>query len=350
MRTFLAAVLILCLSGHAWATQEEQRLKELSEKVKAVDAQRRSVERGLQTIDARSASIRLDIEKRRADLEARRRLMQEYQDLIARYESSLADTRILLRNKAIGLYKGAAFDLVGLALAHEELSGYLEATVAHDREALGYYVRVSRMKKAAQKGLELQTKGMSQDLAQLSSRMKELGAEKEQKRVLLASLQKEALAYQNEIERLMERMRTRKKQEVIAYTGIAKYKGTLPWPVKGEIVRRFGTYRVDGVAQISQGLDIQIAGKSPVKSIFQGKIAYLGSIDRSGNTVIVDHGGGYYSIYGHVGTTLKREGEEVAAQEVIAHTGESENTSAPVLHFEIRYHGKPQDPLAWLRK
>jgi septal ring factor EnvC (AmiA/AmiB activator) len=182
-------------------------------------------------------------------------------------------------------------------------------------------------------------------MALLSTRMQELEEEKGKKRVLLAELKKETRSYQQEIERLMERMQARKKKEQAAYTGIARHKGSLPWPVSGKIMRRFGRYRDDGVIQISQGLDIRTAASAQVKSVFKGTVAYIGAIDRFGTTVIVDHGGGYYSIYGNLGKGTKKTGDTVQSREVIAYTG----GQTPLLHFEIRLHGKPQDPSAWLQ-
>lgn len=345
MRSVMAAaLLVLALQGLIMAAPEEQRLKELGQKVKLTEAKRRTVEQGLQDIDARSEAIHRDVVQRQAEIDNRTKLLQRYGIMIREYDSSLSATRELFKHKAVAFYKGALYDTLDLTLAHTELSGYLKAAVARDQATLAYYQRLSRAKKVAQEGLSAQTKALNQDLAQLAVRMQALEQEKHKKTILLASLQQETRTYQQEIERLMERIRTRKKQEQAAYTGFARHKGALPWPVAGMVVRRFGRYTLDGVVQLSQGLDIRTTAAAPVKSIFEGKIAYLGAIDRFGTTVIVDHGSGYYSIYGNVSRGLKQEGQAVHAQEPIAQT----DTKAPVLHFEIRLHGKPQDPSAWL--
>jgi septal ring factor EnvC (AmiA/AmiB activator) len=350
MHRFIAAMLLFFLPGMVLALSEEQKLKELGEKVKAVEAKQHSVERGMRSIDERTYAIRQDMDRMEANIEKRKKLLRQYGTLINQYQASLAETKKLLQNKTVGFYKGAYLDMVDFSFSHAELGGYLEASVARDKQALLYYMQVSRMKQAAKKGLEEQTKALNQELSQIEGRMKELNAEREKKRVLLASLQQESFSYQNEIERLMERIRAREKEQKIEYTGIARYKGDLPWPVKGEVVRRFGKYAMDGVVQISQGLDIQTEDGAEVKSIFKGKVVYMGWIDRYGYTLIVDHGGGYYSIYAHVRKALKKEGEEIAAQDAIALAGQSGNVLNPTLHFEIRYHGKAQDPKGWLKK
>jgi len=345
LRALLAFLLALALSAQVLAASEEQRLQELGKKVKATDAKRRSVEETVRGIDGRIEVIRRDLEQRRADIEERTRLLRDYGERIKEYDASLADTRELLKHKAVGFYKGALIDTLDLTLARTELTGYLPAAVARDREALAYYQRVSRMRKAAQQDLRAQTRALSRDLALLDASMQELEREKDKKKVLLAQLKQETKSYQQEIERLMERIRARKKEEQAAYTGIARAKGSLPWPVAGKVVRRFGRYTDNGVFQISQGIDIRTAAGTPVKSVYKGKAAYVGAIDRFGTTVIVDHGGGYYSIYGNLGQAFKKAGQAIEGGEIIAKTG----TVDPLLHFEIRLHGKPQDPGGWLR-
>jgi len=344
-RYFAAILLVLALSGQLMAAQEEQRLKELGQKVKVTDAKRRSVEEDLRAMDGRLAAIRKDLDQRRIDIDKRTRLLHEYGERIREYDAALAQTRSLLKNKAVGFYKGALVDTLDHTLARTELTGYLQAAMARDREALVYYQRVSRMKKTAQQGLSAQTKALNQDMAEQAARMLELEREQGKQKVMLAQLKQESLSYQQEIERLMARIRARKKQEQTAYTGIARYKGSLEWPASGQVVRRFGRYHDEGVVQISQGLDIRTLATAPVKCIFKGKVAYIGAIDRFGTTVIVDHGGGYYSIYGNLGQGLKKAGEAVQGRETIALS----RAQAPLLHFEIRLHGKPQDPSLWLQ-
>lgn len=345
VRAFLAALLMLALTAQLLAAPEDQRLKELGKKVRATDAKRRSVEDTLRVMDGRIAAIRKDLDRRRADIEGRTRLLRDYGARIREYDASLADSRELLKRKAVGFYKGALIDALDLTLARTELSGYLPAAVARDRETLAYYQRVSRMKKAAQQDLSAQTKALNRDLALLDARMQDLEREKGKKQLLLAQLKQETRSYQQEIERLMERIRVRKKQEQTVYTGIARNKGSLPWPVAGTVVRRFGRYTDNGVVQISRGIDIRTSAGAPVRSVYSGRVAYTGAIDGFGSTVIVDHGGGYYSIYGNLGQGLKKTGQAVQGGEAIALCGSRD----PLLHFEIRLHGKPQDPSLWLK-
>jgi septal ring factor EnvC (AmiA/AmiB activator) len=65
--------------------------------------------------------------------------------------------------------------------------------------------------------------------------------------------------------------------------------------------------------------------------------------------VIVDHGGGFFSLYAHTSRIVKKVGTTVARNEVIASVGDADSTRGPMLYFEIRYQGKPVDPSPWLK-
>ena len=85
-----------------------------------------------------------------------------------------------------------------------------------------------------------------------------------------------------------------------------------------------------------------------MKSVHSGKVVYFNWMGGYGNTLILDHGEGYYSIYSHLQEALKAVGDMVMPEEIIGRAGQSGDVLKPTLHFEIRSHGKAQDPHAWL--
>jgi septal ring factor EnvC (AmiA/AmiB activator) len=125
-----------------------------------------------------------------------------------------------------------------------------------------------------------------------------------------------------------------------------KLKGKLPWPIQGKILHRFGTPRQSG------GLNRQgvvIAGKrgDPVRVIFPGRIAFSDWLRGFGFLVIVDHGGGYMSLYGHNEALKRKAGDWVQTGEIIATVGNSGGQAKTTLYFEIRRDGVPTNPLSW---
>jgi septal ring factor EnvC (AmiA/AmiB activator) len=130
------------------------------------------------------------------------------------------------------------------------------------------------------------------------------------------------------------------------------YKGLLRWPVKGKIISFFGPYRDNKykVMNFRSGIDIQAERGEPIRSISAGLTIYANWFKGFGNMIIIDHGDHYYTVYAHLEEVFKVKGDRVEKGEVIATVGDSGSLMGPALHFEVRHHGKPVDPLKWIRK
>lgn len=123
-------------------------------------------------------------------------------------------------------------------------------------------------------------------------------------------------------------------------------KGHLPWPIKGPFLARYGQSRNQGDLKW-KGILIGSPYGVPVRAITHGRVAFSDWLQGYGFIIIIDHGDGYMSLYGHNESLLKQAGDWVAAGDVIATTGDSGGQPNPGLYFEIRSRGKPVDPLPW---
>ena len=123
-------------------------------------------------------------------------------------------------------------------------------------------------------------------------------------------------------------------------------KGALPWPVKGPFLARYGQSRHQGDLKWN-GVLIGSTYGTPVRTVSHGRIAFSDWLQGYGFIIIIDHGDGYMSLYGHNETLFKQAGDWVVAGEVIATTGDSGGQPDPGLYFEIRSRGKPIDPYLW---
>ncbi len=129
----------------------------------------------------------------------------------------------------------------------------------------------------------------------------------------------------------------------------ASLRGLLPWPVNGRVVVRFGTRRRIGNLKW-RGIVIRTPRGREVRAISHGRVAFADWLRGYGNLLIIDHGNGYMSLYGHNQSLLKEVGEWVDAGDVIASAGDSGGQRYSGLYFEIRHQGKPVDPKRWLRR
>ena len=129
----------------------------------------------------------------------------------------------------------------------------------------------------------------------------------------------------------------------------AKAKGKLPWPVNGRLVARFGSTR-DGDSRAKwDGVMIGASAGSQVHAVHGGRVVFADWLRGAGLLVILDHGNGYLSLYGHNQSLLKDAGDLVQAGEAIATVGTSGGQDTPALYFAIRQQGRPSDPAQWCR-
>jgi septal ring factor EnvC (AmiA/AmiB activator) len=126
-----------------------------------------------------------------------------------------------------------------------------------------------------------------------------------------------------------------------------RLKGRMGWPVQGVIKARFGTERQEGRMQW-QGLLIGAPEGAQVHAVADGEVLFTAWMPHYGLVGIVDHGGGFLSLYGHNQTLLRRPGERVRAGEVLGRVGTSGGRATPALYFEIRQGGNPVNPERWL--
>ena len=118
-------------------------------------------------------------------------------------------------------------------------------------------------------------------------------------------------------------------------------------PVSGSISSRFGVARRSGR---HTGVDISAPRGTDIHAIFDGVVTFSGRMRGYGNTIILDHGNGLESLYGHNYRNYASEGDRVSKGDTIASVGKSGNASGYHLHFEIRVNNRPVDPLVYLRK
>jgi septal ring factor EnvC (AmiA/AmiB activator) len=126
--------------------------------------------------------------------------------------------------------------------------------------------------------------------------------------------------------------------------------GKLAWPVDGAFLYRFGRFvNPNNTTTRWNGIGITAAEGTTVKSVSAGTVAYAGQMGTYGNTVILEHGGGDYSVYGSLNRMDVRKGARVIKGQAIGTVGVSDPALGAHLHFEIRRGGPAVDPAEWLR-
>ena len=177
--------------------------------------------------------------------------------------------------------------------------------------------------------------------------LKEIRQKKQLSLAAVESLKLAALQLDDRMETI--RSGTTKKTEGDSFSD---HQGTLMLPVEGEIISEFGN-SISGnykTFTFQKGIDIKVERGEPVKTVFKGEVMFAQWLKGYGNVLIINHGDNYYTLYAHVEEMFKNEGENVETGDVIATAGDTGSIKGMCLHFEVRYHGKPVNPMKWLRK
>ena len=127
----------------------------------------------------------------------------------------------------------------------------------------------------------------------------------------------------------------------------AALKGKLTLPVKGVVTNRFGTPHPDSRV-LWKGLFLRAASGQPVKAVAAGRVVFADWLRGFGNLLIIDHGKGYMSLYGNNETLYKQVGDTLKGGDTVAAVGNSGGNEDSGLYFELRYKGKPMNPMQWI--
>jgi len=170
---------------------------------------------------------------------------------------------------------------------------------------------------------------LARDVADKSARQKQLSADRQRLERLLAELARRTTERTN--------------------TDFRGRRGSLPLPVSGNPMFKYGSPRADGRLRW-EGMVYRAGKGAPVHAVHRGTVVFANWLRGFGMLAIIDHGNGFLTLYGYVDGLNKNEGDAVESGEVIAYAGQSGGQPFDGVYFEIRHKGIAIDPRPWLRK
>ena len=152
--------------------------------------------------------------------------------------------------------------------------------------------------------------------------------------------------------RFERELRIRQQQEALRTKSFKSLKSQLPWPAEGRIITKFGRQWNSKLKTTTENPGIDIKGKpgSPIRTVLGGVVTTITYIRGYGTTIIIDHGGGFYTVYSHVANIQTNVDSQVRNGDVIAYMGDSGSINGSKLHFEIWGKGQKLNPEEWLIK
>ena len=237
---------------------------------------------------------------------------------------------------------------------HQYFSDVRSQKLADLEQTLAQLDRVETELNASQRRLK-------QEQRQLEQRSKELQASRQQRQQALTSIQQKIRSQSRSLSQLqadqqrLEQVLKELQQSLalnelkVSTQAFAKLKGKLPWPTpRNRVLRSFGSKNSQGVRR--DGMVLQARMGDPVKAVHHGRVVFSDWLRGYGLLLIIDHGDGYMSLYGHNQSLAKAVGDWIAVGDAVARAGDSGGQRQSGLYFAIRYKGKPINPKPWLKR
>jgi septal ring factor EnvC (AmiA/AmiB activator) len=369
------ALLGVLLAAPAPATDGEElealrrAIGEHRERVAGYEREARSLLETLEEMDRASEAILRDLDRAAGEAEAARLRAAELATERQGLEARQAETQAALSARAVALYQAGEPGPLRILFAAESLPDVirrldaLRLLLSHDRELVARYRGQTRELEAARSEAEEVAKRRDAAAARLDTRTAELRRERRARRVIVERLQKDrkrarAALYELEsaaktLEVTLERLGDARPSGAVPVEGaFASLRGRLEPPVEGSVARGFGRVvdREHRTETFRKGIDYEAERGAAVHAVAPGVVRFVGWFRGYGKIVILDHGGDYFTVSGHLGEIDVEMGQAVVARQRLGAVGDTGSLQGTRLYFEVRRGGQPLDPDEWLSR
>lgn len=314
-----------------------------------LDYQVAIAERRLDTAERSASTTREALEEVTAEWEAAEaRCAQHEEDLsrrlVAIYEIGEArPIEVLLRSRSFGEFANGLYLLDRVLGRDAELLAQYDSARGDARDQRSELTRRAEELERLQRDLVGKRRRASAERVRARESKQRILRDRAAWERALAELEEDS----REVEAMLQRLQqTPEGQERLAQ----HWTGELQWPVRGRISSGYG-YRIHPIYRVRKmhtGIDVAVPKGTPIKAAAAGTVVHAERWGGYGNCVIVDHGAGYATLYGHCSRLAVRENQAVDAGQVIAYVGSTGLSTGPHLHFEVRRDGRPTNPMPLL--
>ncbi|MHA6639390.1 murein hydrolase activator EnvC family protein [Stutzerimonas frequens] len=411
-RTFLALA-FLCLLGPAVADERaaarqqieaaRQDIAELQKLLKQIEQEKSGVQKQLQTTESEMGQLEKQVDSLQQEIDRSEAELERLNEEKTTLEGARLEQQRLIGLQARAAYQNGRQEYLKLLLNQQNPEKFSRTLTYYDYlnkarlEQLDSFNETLRQLTNVEADIEAQQNLLAEKKDGLLERRNQLAEVRKERQQTLAKLNsdlstrerklqarrqeqaqfervlktiEETLARQareaeeaRQRELLAERQRQQQRQAgsaapsgpMVSSAGssfggpFAQAKGKLPWPVDGRLVARYGTPRGGDARTKWDGVLIGASAGTQVRAVHGGRVVFADWLRGAGLLVILDHGNGYLSLYGHNQSLLRDAGEIVKAGDPIATVGTSGGQETAALYFAIRQQGRPSDPAQWCR-
>ncbi|MCQ4321948.1 murein hydrolase activator EnvC family protein [Stutzerimonas stutzeri] len=383
-----------------------QDVAELQKLLKQIEQEKSAVQKQLQTTESEMGQLEKQVDALQQEIDRSEAELERLNDQKATLEGARLEQQRLIGIQARAAYQSGRKEYLKLLLNQQNPEKFSRTLTYYDYlskarfEQLESFNETLRQLAGVEAGIQKQQAILAEQQDGLRQRREQLAEVRKERQVTLAKLDKdlsgrdqklkarkqeqaqlervlktieETLARQaREAEQARQRRLAEAREEqarqqqagrtpsasagpIVSSAGgnaggpFAKAKGKLPWPVDGRLVARYGTPRGGDARTKWDGVLIGADIGTQVRAVHGGRVVFADWLRGAGLLVILDHGNGYLSLYGHNQSLLRDAGDIVKAGDPIATVGTSGGQEAAALYFAIRQQGRPSDPAQWCR-
>jgi septal ring factor EnvC (AmiA/AmiB activator) len=320
--------------------ETEQKIGRIARRIRATDQSLQRQKRQLAELEAQRADARLKLDSHRSSLERQIRAAytmgrQEKVKILLNQEDPAVVSRVMVYYDYFNAARISQMEQIEESL--RELN-QIEHEIAQEEQRLQQLQSKNNHERLH---LEAAKHGRKEIIAQLNHQLKDKGLE-------LSGLKDN----ENQLTSLISDIQQALADlplDPAAHDPFRSRKGKLPWPASGDLVANFGSRREVGKLKWD-GVMIAAPEGREVRAIHHGRVAFADWLRGFGLLLIIDHGDGFMSLYGHNQSLFKETGEWVEPGEVVAQVGSSGGRTHSGIYFGIRHNGEPQNPKLWCKR
>ena len=340
--------------------QTTEQMNEVKKEMKNLENQTKDVSRQIEELDKKMDIAAVQLEKVEGDLNQLNKEIDKTQLELEEAEGKISEKQDTFNSRLRVMYKKGSVGYLEVLLSSANIRDFLsrkamiQSIANHDVELIKYMKEQRDIVK--NKKTELQAKRASVEATKikLEDSKKELAKATRAKENLMIELEKDHKLAEEQYDSLVKQAKDIESEIIKRQRVDGPYSGgTMGWPVPGHtrISSPYG-YRIHPVfktRKLHTGIDIPAPSGTTVAAASDGTVIYSGTLGGYGKTIMIDHGGGVVTLYGHNSSLTVSEGTTVKRGNTIAKVGSTGISTGPHCHFEVRKNGGYVDPMPYLR-
>ena len=335
------------------AEQAQKKKNEIESRIEGLSEEKRVVD---EAADEATKAYK-DVKK---ELDATESRIDENEDKLKVLNKDFAVKRDQLAKRVRDIYINGQINYLDVLFGAKDFQDFftrmdlLKRVIQQDYDLVQVVFAEKTAIETSQKELEKDKAAKEKLVVSAAGRKKEAEKKQSAKQAIIDKMEtdratqeriiNENLAASKEVEQMIRNSRYQPASPALSGSG------ALNWPISGPITSPFGwrVHPITGASRFHSGIDIGGDYGDTIHAAGAGIVSYAGWISGYGYAVIIDHGGGISTLYGHNQALLVSEGQSVSQGQAIAECGSTGNSTGPHCHFEVRVDGEPVDPMGYL--